>query len=266
MFASSSSNRFLPFALGVILTAGAPTAARAAALAQDSAANYTTATWVNGSNLGEGFGPWGISGNISTAVETSTTNGGTPGIDSAGVSFRILRTTSGFNQVTRSFTGALSGGQTFLASLDLALITGSAATGLYLTNASDGERWGLQYLGNRTTLDLKVNGVTFDSGIPVSDLTNGVSVAFTLAPDLSWSASLEKLGGGGTFSLESGSFSPLTEAPDGFRFFFANTTTGQRQYLNSMQIIPEPGAGLLACAGLAWLAGARRPRVRAGAR
>lgn len=254
--------------------------AHAASLGNDNASNYTTATWVNGSNGGTGFSPWGLPTDsfFNPNISSSSGNGGSPNIDSSGVAFRIQRT-GGFNQVTRDFgvgglsgTSALDPGQSFKVSFDFTNLTsGDAgqAVGFWMTTPgggdANGERWGFQYVGGSNTLGLKVNGGSLqDSGIPAFNLNNGVNLTFNLLAGGAWNATFELTGDvAGTYVLDSDTFGTLGAAPTGFRFFVAGNTGTKNQYINNLAVVPEPSTVLLlGAAGLALTLFRRRRAVR----
>lgn len=243
--------------LAVASLALSTSSVRAAAQGSDVASNYTTATWITGSNLGSGFGAWTIDSNVNfnEGITNSNGNGGSPNINTSNVAFKIQRAGS-FSQIERGFavggpnnSNQLDAGQSFKFSLDLNpfLVSETGqSVGFWLTDSGSGERWGLQYNGGsgaNLNLILKTNGgANQNTGISVSGLNSGINVTFNLLAAGAWTASIEKLDGSGTFNLSSSTFGTLAASPTGFRFFVAANSGTKNQYLNNIAVVPEPAA------------------------
>ncbi len=229
-------------------------------LASDHASNYTTATWINGSNGGTGFGPWTIGANLGNQIADSIGNGGSPNINFSGdTAFRIARVSTNFVQASRNFTlggpnpaQELGAGQSIRFSFDPEVpTTNNQAAGIWLTDSGSGERWGIEIgrtSGGVNQFRIKNNGTQINTTIPVADVDDGMNVTFNLLAAGAWTATIEMLGTGIAYQVSSADsgYSPLIQSPTGFRFFFANTPTGQSQYFNSFEVVATPPPGSLA--------------------
>jgi hypothetical protein len=79
-------------------------------LAADHSGNYTPETFVNGANLGTGFGVWDF-WNLPATLGDSTAGGGGDLNDTNGVSFRFMGDgTNGYCNARRNFAEALKAG------------------------------------------------------------------------------------------------------------------------------------------------------------
>lgn len=251
--------------------------ANAATIASDNASNYTTSTWINGSNGGTGFGAWTLGANLGNQITNSNGNGGSPNINSTGdTAFRIARGSSSFAQAERGFTvggpnssAELAAGQSFRFSFDPEVPTNNGqAVGIWLTDAGSGERWGIEIgrtnPGGVNEFRIKNNGsAAIITTIPVADVDDGINVTFNLLADGAWNAQIDMLATNTSYNLAStdAGYSALTAAPTGFRFFFASTPTNQSQFINNFAVVPEPGALTLAAFGAVALVFRRRGRA-----
>ncbi len=231
----------------------------AATIASDNASNYTTSTWINGSNGGTGFGTWTLGTNLGNQITNSNGNGGSPNINSTpgDVAFRIARGSSSFVQAERSFTvggpnasSELASGQSFKFSFDPEIPTNAnQAVGIWLTDSGNGERWGIEIgrtAANVNQFRIKNNGsAAIVTTIPTADVDDGMNVTFNLLDSGAWNAAIVMLATDVTYNLSSADaegYAPLTQSPTGFRFFFASAPSGQNQYFNNFAVVPEPSA------------------------
>jgi len=233
--------------------------AHASATAADNGANYTTGTWISGSNAGSGFEAWSLGGS-GHLIDSSLTTGGGADI---GLSFGYSNDAGGFADRTFS-AGALADGQSFSVQLvvnfrsgykgsslksggsDIAKVTISADdyqfndANIFGSVGATGD-WGYS---NNTTLTLQATRAGSDLLISV-ERSGGLSGSF----------SATVVGGGSAltgFSIYS---------------FGAGTSAENNIYFNNLAVsaapIPEPAqASLLAGVAVVGLLTMRRRRRR----
>ena len=244
------------------LLAATPIIASGQIIAFDSAANYASTAWTDGSNGGTGFLPWAISSNNDNITSFAggfrgDSTDGAGDINSDGFSFALYANPgTAFINADRGFSSNLQTGQTFSASIALNFNNGNK--GFVLFGGSQGEVFNFN--------------VGFESGVASSSatLTPGAGVGYdyggndavidlsiTMTSATTFDYSIERASEQGPQGvLFSGTVSDLTDAITGFRFYNSGTDSGIDQnnlYFNNLTVVPEPGtyAALLGLVGLA---------------
>jgi hypothetical protein len=120
------------------LVVGSPMA-MAAASGADDAGNYEAGAFINGANLGTGFGAWEFNVGVSAMVDLGDSTTGTGNINSTNDrSFMFYGGTNGsYAEAIRPFNAPLAVGDTISATI--AYNWGGGARGLNLLDASNGE-------------------------------------------------------------------------------------------------------------------------------
>ena len=123
-----------------VLVAGSCACLNSPAFAADNSLLYTTATWIDGSNQGVGFGPWNLSSNGTGGRYIGAT--GLNPVTSFGLCSPDLNSAS---DATRAFTGGpLLAGQTFSISLGYDAIATGGLVGLDLRDSGGNPAFSLQ--------------------------------------------------------------------------------------------------------------------------
>jgi hypothetical protein len=235
-----------------------------ALIANDVAANYSTATWTNGANQGTGFSAWSLSSSGGTGgfagffVGDPSTGAGISGMPSSSFGMYANPTNSGaFANADRSFTSAMSVGDTFSfqwginwdsgagGNKGFNIYTGAVGIG-EIINVNNGGSDAITFNGNNTGFGFGTAAMTW-------------SFALTDASTLAVSANDRD--GTGTFATNL----TVAAAPLSFRFYTSqNQASGNAEpYFNNLSVVPEPSTyALLAlsAAGLAGYAARRRAR------
>ncbi|MFH0953835.1 MAG: PEP-CTERM sorting domain-containing protein [Verrucomicrobiota bacterium] len=245
----------------------------AANTASDNASDavYNDA-WTTGDNGGTGFGSWTLGGAFNSFwIGDSTLNGNPPtpneGINVSGESFGLWSYTngSGLAEGVRSFTGgALAVGQVFKISMDNGWIDSGipGTVGVALQNSSGENLWEWYFVGGGPSYQINQNGGAVNSGYAYTE--RGIALSFGLVGSTNFV--LDVTGPQwGTSSFTGSLLSAASgESVDRFRVFSANASPGGSAnwdfFVNSMEVIPEPGTLGLVGAALAGLLIFRRRR------
>lgn len=216
---------------------------RASTEGSDTAGNY--ATWLNGSNLGTGFGSWTFAtSDTSGHFLGSSTNlsPSLPDINTGGQSFGMYAANPGFATATRPFDGGtLALGQSF--SIDLAVNFRNGFKGIDLLD------------GVTTIFNFNIGGDDYS----VTAATGGGSIGNAYSDNTKFHLEFTQLtlGGGswtitrtgGVADLDSGTYSG---AASGFRLYIGNTDGGSANdlYANNPTISPVPEPSTIALVGV----------------
>ena len=241
--------------------------ASAANLASDNAGNYTSATWVNGSNGGTGLSAWTLTNNSNGTTQFAgnfigSSTAGSGNINSAsGNSFGLFANPTGapFSNADRSLVGTLSIGQTF--SINLAVNFRNGNKGFNLLS------------GGTQVFNFNVGGdaYSYTAGTGTQTNTNFAYQAdsvFTLAyTQQSATAGLFTISRtsvlGGATASNSVSVPLTTSGVSSFRLYNSGTDNGDAQnnlYFNNLAVVPEPSSLVAIGAGVVSLGVALRRR------
>ncbi len=227
-----------------------------AAVVQDIASNYTS--FVNASNGGFGFQPWAISSNgnggpifAGSVLGDSTIGAGN--INTSGVSFSLFaHPTAASVDASRAFTTALLPGQVF--SFKLALNSDNGNKGFNLFAGSQGElfNFNIGSGGSVSSANAVLNpgsgaGYNYGGNDAVINVAISVLSPSSLSYQISRTSSLGNQG-----NLFTGTITGLTDAVSSFSYYVSGTDNGAAQntlYINNLQVVPEPAAGLLVAMG-----------------
>ena len=226
-------------------------------IAQDLASNYTTATWVNGSNLGSGFGAWDLfsSGSAGYFIGDSAAQG-FGNVNTAGSAFGMFGNPAGnnFANAQRALSTPLTTGQSFSIDLAIAFRNGNKGISLFAGGFAEANQiW-----------NFNVGGDVYSAG--------GTDLGWAYAQDSVFSltatqVSLTSVG----ISLVRGSDTYNTNVTSaggfsGFRAYVGSTDAGDDRinlFMNNMQAVPEPSTyALLTLSALAIGGYAARRRAR----
>lgn len=210
--------------------------AQAASAAEDSAGNYTTATFTNGSSMGTGFGAWDL-WNVPASLGDSTGGGGGDLNSTNGYSFRFMGTGSNdWCNGKRNFGSALDVGDkmsfTFTYNwdgggrgVDIFSSSGQFAN---LINVTAGNTF--QVNGSTLSTDWSPGAVV---AVEVTQLTNGVNVYLTRTvagvTNLAYSTNVIHALPANGMSFYCGGYSCLPA-----------DTTNYAIFVNNLSIIPNP--------------------------
>ena len=244
----------------------------ASTLGTDDASNYTTATWVSGSNFGTGFGAWSFTNNNDNTtnfagyfVGDSTANGsGIGNINTSGQAFGIYANPNGaFANADRAFAGgALTLGQTFALNLAVNFRNGGKGLNLYTSGTqvfnfnigNPGSGDGYYYTigaGSAVNTNLAyASDSVFTLAYTQQSATDGL---FTITRTSAGTPAVN-----GTVSV------PFTASGvTSFRVYNSNASNSASDnlYFNNLAItVPEPSSVIVAVIGLAGIATAWRRR------
>ena len=154
-------------------------------LAADHSGNYAPDTFVNGANLGTGFGAWDF-WNTPAALGDSTAGGGGDLNDTNGVAFRFMGDgAGGYCNARRNFAGALKPGDVLSFTFTYNWVGGNRGVDLYsgnqekfanLINVGEGDAFSV----NETVISREYTpgAVVY---VEIAQKTNGVEVYLTRA-------------------------------------------------------------------------------------
>ncbi len=203
----------------------------AASLASDNASNapyQPSNAWVSGSNGGTGFGSWsfGTTGGGGRYIGGTGLGGTTFGLFAGGGS-------GNSSTATRSFTGALTTGQTFSVNLGhSSSIATDGEVGVTLLDGVTG-RITLKFVGGGSSWLLNDGGSDF--GIAQSFAANTpLTFTFTYNGGSSYSYTFGSASGNGF--IASSTISNLT----GFNAFSNAQGGGENFGINNLTVVPEP--------------------------
>lgn len=245
--------------------------------ASDDASNYTSVTWVDGSNFGTGFGTWSFNNNDdpgnglfagrflgSSTDGAGDINTGTSPSQSFGMYANPNSVNLGtveepnfvtpFSTASRTFSSALSVNDQF--SFDFALQNDNGNKGF---NVFAG---GAQAFGFNVGFGAQVNtAFTNNSSIANYDFGGGdamLQAVLTVLSTSSISYEIRRTSGSGLQGiLFSGTISGITNPLDSFEFYISGTDGGgsaaNNLYFNSLSVseVPEPSAFALLAGCLA---------------
>lgn len=216
----------------------------AALLASDNASNpaYAGPTWSTFTNGGTGFGAWSFGTTGSGGRYIGTTG---QGLNSFGV---FAGGGSGnTSSADREFTGALTNGQTFSASVGHSIgIASGGEVGINLLNGS-AVVFTIKFVGGGTGWSQNNGGSDF--GIAQSYVANtSLNFSFTLVNGATRTYNYTFGSASGTGFVGSvGDYTSIT----GFRMFSARQGSGENFGANNLSIVPEPTSiGLLGMSAL----------------
>jgi hypothetical protein len=231
--------------------------ANAQVIAQDLASNYTTATWVNGSNLGSGFGPWDLftSGSAGYFIGDSVAQG-FGNVNTSGSAFGMYGNPAGDNYANaqRALSTPLSTGQAFSIDLAVAFRNGSKGISLFAGGFAEANQiWNFNVGGDAYTAGGTALGWAYAQDSVFSLTATQVSLT---------SVGISLVRGSDTYNTNvtsAGGFS-------GFRAYVGSTDAGDDRnnlFMNNMQAVPEPSTyALLTLSALALGGYAARSRAR----
>jgi len=231
--------------------------ANAQVIAQDLASNYTTATWVNGSNLGSGFGPWDLftSGSAGYFIGDSVAQG-FGNVNTSGSAFGMYGNPAGDNYANaqRALSTPLSTGQAFSIDLAVAFRNGSKGISLFAGGFAEANQiWNFNVGGDAYTAGGTALGWAYAQDSVFSLTATQVSLT---------SVGISLVRGSDTYNTNvtsAGGFS-------GFRAYVGSTDAGDDRnnlFMNNMQAVPEPSTyALLTLSALALGGYAARHRAR----
>jgi hypothetical protein len=259
-----------------------PATSHAANLAFDDATSSAyNAGWEDGSNGGNGWGPWSLTTEGIDAgffISSSITNGngaddgyiggvaGDRDIDTTDglvtpISFGMFAGTFNLARATRSFTGGpLAVGQTFMIDFDNGFVNLGGSFGIDLLNSGGDTLWQLQYAFGDDFYGYSRGSEPELSATDVSPGTEGLRLAFELRGEGFYSMSLERRDGvtfdSGPGFLNFNDDAEITQVrifADGVGSFDTSDLSSDF-FINSMTVVPEPSTSLLgALAGIGLL-------------
>jgi hypothetical protein len=226
-------------------------------IATDVASNYTTETWINGSNLGSGFGAWDLftSGTAGYFIGDSVAQG-FGNVNSGSSAFGMFGNPTGDNYANaqRALLNPLGVGDSFSIDLAIAFRNGNKGISLFAGGFDDpSEIW-----------NFNVGGDVYSAGGTDLDWAYAQDSVFSLTAT---QLSLTSVG----ISLVRGSdtnTSTVTSASglSGFRAYVGSTEAGDdlnNLFINNMEVVPEPSTYALLTLGALALGGyAARRRAR----
>jgi hypothetical protein len=223
--------------------------ANAQVLATDVASNYTTETWVNGSNLGSGFGAWDLftSGTAGYFIGDSVAQG-FGNVNSGSSAFGMFGNPAGDNYANaqRALSTPLSTGQAFSIDLAIAFRNGNKGISLFAGGFDDPSQiW-----------NFNVGGEIYSAGGTDLGWAYSQNSVFSLtATQLSLtSVGISLVRGSDTYTSTVTSASGLS----GFRAYVGSTDAGNdlnNLFVNNMQAVPEPSTYALLTLGALALGG-----------
>jgi hypothetical protein len=231
--------------------------AQAQLIATDVASNYTTETWVNGSNLGTGFGAWDLftSGTAGYFIGDSVAQG-FGNVNSGGSAFGMFGNPDGDNYANaqRALLNPLGVGDSF--SIDLAIAFRNGNKGISLFAGGFG--------GADEIWNFNVGGDVYSAGGGDLGWAYSQESVFSLTATqlTSTSVGISLVRGSDTYTSTVASASGLS----GFRAYVGSTDADSdlnNLFINNMQAVPEPSTYALLTLGALALGGyAARRRAR----
>jgi hypothetical protein len=202
----------------------------------DTANNYSTLTWTNGANAGNGFGAWNLftSGSAGFFIGSSATQG-FGDIDTSGSSFGMFGNPSGDNYANaeRSFSSALNVGDSFSVDLAIAFRNGNKGISLFSGGfAPANELWNFNvgsdlYAAGGTDLGWTYSQTSIFNLLATQSATDTLTISLVRGAD-TYTTNITTLGGLSGFRMYVGS----TEAGNDLNNLFANNL--------QTTIVPEP--------------------------
>ena len=233
---------------------------RAAMLATDNAGNYTTATWVNGSNLGTGFGAWAFNNSASTGTSFSgefigDSTAGSGNVNTGTSSFAVFANPNGaFATTSRAFSGgALTLGQTF--SINLAVNFRNGSKGINLLDGTGTQVFNFNVGGDDYNYKLGTAN-TVSTGLGYS-ATSVFTISYTQQSATTGMFSIARAGD----TTISQTFA--ASGVSSFVLYNSNTDNGDAAnnlYFNNPSVVPEPSTAALVAISLTGMVVARRRR------
>lgn len=226
-------------------------------IATDVASNYTTQTWVNGSNLGSGFGAWDLftTGTAGYFIGNSAAQG-FGNINSAGSAFGMFGNPAGLNfaNAQRPLLNPLAVGDSFSIDLAIAFRNGNKGISLFAGGfAEANEIWNFNVGGNSYT----AGGSNLGWAYAQDSVFSLTATQLTLT-----SVGISLVRGSDTYSTNVLSAGGLS----GFRAYVGSTDAGNdlnNLFINNMQVVPEPSTyALLALSALGLAGYTARRRAR----
>ena len=228
----------------------------AAVEGSDDASTYG-GTWNNGSGANAAFSAWSITANNGSGFAGTfignPASGGISGMSAT--SFGMFANTNNSGAVVdagRSFSGALSVGQTFSFDWGINFDSGSSgAKGFHITSGGPN---GTQLIsvnnGGNSDITLNNNNIGFGYGV------NVMTWSFTLLDASTVQVQANDRDGVGSYNQNI----TVASAPDSFRLYAFQMQPGDnaQPYFNNFQIVPEPSTMVMALVGAIGLAAARR--------
>jgi hypothetical protein len=219
-----------------------------AQIASDNASNYTSATWINGSNLGTGFGAWDLyistNGTAGRFIGDSVAQG-FGNINTNGSSFGMWGNPVGdnYSNAQRAFSNALSVGNSFSIQLAIAYRNGSKGISLFSGGfAPANEIWNFNVGGDQYSAGGVIQTSWAYSQTSIFNLTASQTSATSI--DISLTRGSDNY----TTTISN------TGALSGFRLYVGSTdATGNLNnlYFNNLSVVPEPSTYALLGLGAA---------------
>ena len=230
-----------------------------AQIASDNASNYTTATWINGSNGGTGFQSWTLSssGAAGFSIGSSTTlNSPGADINTAGSSFLMSSSPGVGSDATRFLVTPLSAGQTF--SIDIAVNFRNGNKGIDIRDASNTNIFNLNIGGDNYTVGNATTGNgTLFGGVYSSNTAFHLTLSQIDVNGGTWTITRS----GGLTGTASGTYSGDVAGFHMYNFGADDVTGSNLLAFNNLSVtaIPEPSAtALVGFSGLILAAVAKR--------
>lgn len=242
---------------GALLIGSALTHAAAPA-ADDASDSAYSGGWSNGSNGGAGFSPWALThgSNSGFFVGDSSLNasGSSGNINTTGAkSWGEFANTNDVAAAVRPFTlggsngsASLDIGQQFIMKLDTGFVQNGGTVGFGLLDSTGLARLEFFFVGGQTKYTVSDSGTQTTAHGFTGD---GLTATFTLTTPDTYSLKLDFNTGTPTTENFTGTLRGTAGAGiDRVRIFNANAGAGSsaNAYANSMQIVPEPSALMLA--------------------
>jgi hypothetical protein len=232
----------------LIASMSALTSSAFALTASDNADNYVGG-WIDGSNGGSGFNPWGFTTTDDNTVNISDSTAGAGDINTVAGSFEMKSDNGGSLDVFRSFGGgaSLSSGDTF--SLDITLNFRDGNKGFDLRNDGD------------TLFNFNVGGDQYIfGGVNLSDSAGenwqyladaNYGLEFEFVTETILNAKIIR--NSTTFGVEQYQIPniALSAVVNNFKFYVSGTggdSPDNSLYANNLSVVPEPSS-------YAWIAG-----------
>ncbi|MGD9782864.1 MAG: hypothetical protein AB7V14_12060 [Kiritimatiellia bacterium] len=188
-------------------------------LAADHSGNYTSETFVNGANLGTGFGAWDF-WSTPASLGDSTAGGGGDLNDTNGVAFRFMADgTNDYCNARRNFAEALKPGDTFSFTFTYNWVAGNRGVDIYsgdqeqfanLINVGEGNAFGVN--GAVISTEYTPGAVVY---VEIAQKADGIEVYLTRATNgvvnLAYTTNIAHGAGATSIAMYCGGYSDVPE-------------------------------------------------------